>query len=201
MSARIDSPRTREGVARRGLLATALLATVLALAIWPRATTQTLRHRALAPHQSTRPIISDARRKTAFREVDGEQLLAKLRAMPVRSWQYKSQTAAVRHVGPTAQDFRLAFAMGDSDTTIASVDADGVALAAARALESRTRTLRTENAALREELRAVRTAAMAARRDVAALWAEVAALRRDDAARSHHTRTAASRAAENSPLR
>jgi len=147
-------------------------------------------------------FVSDARKKTAFQDVDGEQLLNNLRAMPVRSWQYKSQGTSIRHMGPTAQDFRSAFGVGESDTTITSVDADGVALAAARALEARTRALRTENAALREELRAVRTAAMAARRDVAALWTEVSALRRQSASTSHDIRTATThRTAAEAPVR
>jgi hypothetical protein len=128
-----------------------------------------------APVGNARPGVSDARRKTAFRDVDGEALLGKLAALPVRTWQYRSQGAAVRHMGPTAQDFRAAFAIGESDTAITAVDADGVALAAAQALERRTRALQAENAALRAELAASRQMAAALRRDVTALWSEIAA--------------------------
>jgi len=67
----------------------------------------------------------------------------------------------VRHLGPTAQDFHAAFGLGESERTIATVDADGVALAAIQGLnqkleselrvkEERLRTLETELAALKK---------------------------------------------------
>ena len=40
----------------------------------------------------------------------------------------------MRHIGPTAQDFRAAFNLGIDDKHIATVDADGVALASILAL-------------------------------------------------------------------
>ncbi|MEO8620722.1 MAG: tail fiber domain-containing protein [bacterium] len=123
--------------------------------------------------------VSDVRKKTAFRELDGEKILEKLRAMPVRSWQYKSQSASIRHVGPTAQDFRKAFGLGESDTTITSVDADGVALAGVKALVVRTARLAEENAELRARLMRAENAVSAnARlaRELAALRVQVAAL-------------------------
>ena len=72
--------------------------------------------------------------------------------MPVREWNYKAQGAEIRHIGPTARDFRAAFDVGDFPTRINTVDADGVALAAIKALETRTRVLGEENAALRAAL-------------------------------------------------
>ena len=52
-------------------------------------------------------------------------------------WNYKTQDRAVRHIGPTAQDFKAAFDVGESDTGISSVDADGVALAAIKGLNQK----------------------------------------------------------------
>ena len=75
--------------------------------------------------------------------------------MPVREWNYKAQDAAIRHMGPTAQDFRAAFGLGDFPLRINTIDADGVALAAIKALEARTRALSEENAALRDRLAAL----------------------------------------------
>jgi DNA-binding transcriptional MerR regulator len=43
----------------------------------------------------------------------------------------------VRHLGPTAQDFHAAFHLGESERTIATVDADGVALAAIQGLNEK----------------------------------------------------------------
>ncbi|HEX9950657.1 MAG TPA: tail fiber domain-containing protein [Rubricoccaceae bacterium] len=110
---------------------------------------------------------SDAARKHRFADVSGEDVLARLRAMPVRTWSYRAEGDGLRHMGPTAQDFHAAFGLGGEDSThIATVDADGVALAAVQALEARTRTLADENAALRARLDALeadrRTPAQAA---------------------------------------
>lgn len=102
---------------------------------------------------------SDVNRKHRFGTVAGEDVLLRLRQLPIGTWSYKVEDEPVRHLGPTAQDFRAAFGLGRDETTIATVDADGVALAAAQALERRTatqaeeiRALREENAALRERL-------------------------------------------------
>lgn len=99
--------------------------------------------------------VSDENRKTDFRDLDGEQVLGKLAALPVREWRYTTQDAGIRHVGPTAQDFRAAFGLGESDVRIGSVDADGIALAGVKALELRTRGLQDGDKALRDEVAAL----------------------------------------------
>jgi uncharacterized coiled-coil protein SlyX len=81
---------------------------------------------------------SDVNRKHLFAAVSGEDVLGRLRAMPITSWSYRTENTDVRHIGPMAQDFRAAFGLGDDDKVISTVDADGVALAAAQALEART---------------------------------------------------------------
>lgn len=101
--------------------------------------------------------LSDVHSKENFRELDGDAVLAKIAALPVREWNYRTQDASIRHVGPTAQDFRAAFGLGDDERRIDTIDADGVALAAVKALEARTAALRDENASLRQELAALRT--------------------------------------------
>lgn len=92
---------------------------------------------------------SDVSRKHLFADVRGEDVLGRLRSLPIQTWSYKVDDASVRHLGPTAQDFQAAFGLGGDDKVIGTVDADGVALAAAKALEARTTELRTENAELR----------------------------------------------------
>jgi hypothetical protein len=94
---------------------------------------------------------SDVNRKHLFEAVSGEDVLARLRTLPIRSWSYRIDDAGVRHLGPTAQEFRAAFGLGNDDVTIGTVDADGVALAAAQALEARTSAQAEEIAALRAE--------------------------------------------------
>ena len=72
----------------------------------------------------------------------------KIKAMPIESWNYKSQDASIRHLGPTAQDFHAAFGLGESDTRINTVDIDGVNMLAIQALEKRTAELRQVKAEL-----------------------------------------------------
>ena len=61
--------------------------------------------------------------------------------MKIQSWNYKAQRSTIRHLGPTAQDFHAAFGLGESDTTISTIDADGVSMLAVQALEKRTAEL------------------------------------------------------------
>jgi hypothetical protein len=48
--------------------------------------------------------------------------------------QYKTQEAAIRHLGPMAQDFYAAFGLGEDDKHINTIDADGIALISIQAL-------------------------------------------------------------------
>lgn len=102
---------------------------------------------------------SDRNRKHLFASVAGEDVLTRLRSLPITTWTYNTESDGVRHLGPMAQDFRQAFGLGDDDRVISTVDADGVALAAAQALDARTlqqqqriEALEAENAALRARL-------------------------------------------------
>jgi len=54
----------------------------------------------------------------------------------VSRWNYKEDTAS-EHIGPMAQDFYAAFNVGPDDKHIATVDADGVALAAIQGLNEK----------------------------------------------------------------
>jgi uncharacterized coiled-coil protein SlyX len=128
-------------------------------------------------------VISDRSRKEHFLGVDGEDILSRIRSLPVTTWQYRDEEdRTVRHIGPMAQDWNRAFGFSRDETTINMSDFDGVNLAAIQALEARTAeqaaqigTLRTENAELRAELSGVRTqnAALEARlRRLEALAAE-----------------------------
>ena len=54
---------------------------------------------------------------------------------PVYTWAYQDDPT-VRHIGPTAQDFHASFAVGANDTSISTIDRDGVALASIQALHA-----------------------------------------------------------------
>jgi hypothetical protein len=79
---------------------------------------------------------SDVNVKMAFGDVDNLDVLQRVLSVPVRTWAYKS-APAIRHIGPTSQDFRSAFDVGLDDKHIATVDADGVALAAIQGLNAK----------------------------------------------------------------
>ena len=80
------------------------------------------------------PTPSDRNLKENFVPVDGQEVLVRLAAIPIQTWNYKSQDPAIRHLGPVAQDFYAAFGVGEDDEHISPVDADGVALAAIQGL-------------------------------------------------------------------
>ena len=93
--------------------------------------------------------------KTDFEPVNGEEVLAQVRELPVQRWSYRGEDG-VRHLGTFAEDFRRAFGLGTGETTIGMIDMDGVNLAAAQALERRTRDLQAHLAVQDEEIRALR---------------------------------------------
>jgi hypothetical protein len=96
--------------------------------------------------------------KHAFEAIDAEAILDRLLALPLSRWRYRDEDPAIVHLGPMAEDFHDAFALGGDPRYIGTVDADGVALAAIQGLNAR---LTRENAALRSALDAL-TARLAA---------------------------------------
>jgi len=88
--------------------------------------------------------LSDRNAKTGIVPLDDASILAKVAALPIDRWSYKSEKG-VRHMGPMAQDFYAAFGVGEDNRHITSIDEDGVALAAIKALNV---ALHRENAAL-----------------------------------------------------
>jgi len=95
--------------------------------------------------------ISDRNLKANLRSVNPREVLAKVVAMPVTTWNYITQEERIRHMGPMAQDFFAAFGLGESDKRITTIDIDGVALAAIQGLHELLRERDAELAALRNE--------------------------------------------------
>jgi hypothetical protein len=96
--------------------------------------------------------LSDRRLKTAIQAVDARAVLDGLLRLPLSTWSYRAQGEGVRHLGPMAQDFARAFGLGENDTTISTIDADGVALAAIQGLNAK---LESDKAALEDRLAAL----------------------------------------------
>ena len=104
---------------------------------------------------------SDRAVKTAIQSINPRSVLNKVLAMPITSWAYKTD-GNTRHIGPMAQDFHKAFGLGGSDKSIATVDADGVALAAIQGLhqivkdkDAKIGALEKLNAAMQRKLAAI----------------------------------------------
>ena len=72
---------------------------------------------------------------------DPAGVLGSLRTLDLSTATFAAGPDAPRHLGPTAQDFHLAFGLGADDGTIAPADMAGVALAAVKALDARLTAL------------------------------------------------------------
>jgi hypothetical protein len=102
---------------------------------------------------------SDRNAKENFAPVDPREVLAKVAALPISRWNFKELPGA-DHFGPMAQDFHAAFGLnGRDDRHIATVDADGVALAAIQGLNQKldeksaeVETLKQQNSELLRRL-------------------------------------------------
>ncbi|MCH9649383.1 MAG: tail fiber domain-containing protein [Deltaproteobacteria bacterium] len=80
---------------------------------------------------------SDRNRKENFEEIDKDEILERLAALPITRWNYKEQEDSIQHIGPVAQDFYAAFGLGYDDLHIAPADKASVALASIQALYAR----------------------------------------------------------------
>ncbi len=88
----------------------------------------------LAPGGGAWSTLSDCQAKENFEPVAVQDVLQRVVALPLYTWNYRAQADAIRHLGVTAQDFHQAFCLGEDERRIATVDVDGVALAAIQAL-------------------------------------------------------------------
>ena len=108
----------------------------------------------LAPGSGSWSSMSDRNAKDDFTPVNSQAVLAAVAALPLTTWSYKTEPG-VRHVGPMAQDFHTAFAVGEDDRHITEVDEGGVALAAIQGLNQKLEDARAENAELKKRLEAL----------------------------------------------
>ncbi len=89
--------------------------------------------------------------KENFTAVDGSDVLSRLVALPIMTWDYIGSAEGL-HMGPVAEDFKESFGLAGDGKSISTVDADGIALAAIQGLNAK---LETENGALRARLDAL----------------------------------------------
>jgi hypothetical protein len=106
----------------------------------------------LSPGGGSWSTLSDRNTKENVQPVDCRNVLDKLCAMPLAAWNYKTQDKSIRHIGPMAQDFHSAFGVGEDEKHIATVDADGVAIAAIQGLNEKLDQKVSEIAELKSRL-------------------------------------------------
>ena len=82
---------------------------------------------------------SDANLKENFQLINGEELLDKIEELNISEWNYISESDNVKHIGPTAQDFEKTFNLGTDGKSISTIDPAGIALAAIKALNAKSK--------------------------------------------------------------
>jgi hypothetical protein len=98
---------------------------------------------------------SDRERKTLHRRVDTRALLELLARLPLYEWSWRTDPGET-HLGPTAQDFQELFGLGSDPRSFATIDMDGVALAAIQGLHELVAEQRREIERLRREIASAR---------------------------------------------
>jgi hypothetical protein len=98
------------------------------------------------------PLKSDRALKTNVGSIDPGDMLARVRELPISTWNSPRDDPSVRHIGPMAQDFAALFRVGADDRHIHPLDGQGITLAAIQALAIEVERRRQEHAALADRL-------------------------------------------------
>lgn len=77
--------------------------------------------------------LSSRAAKRDVESVDPETVLDGVRDLEISTWEFKHDGTG-QHMGPMAEDFAETFGLGDDDESIATIDAEGVTLAAIQGL-------------------------------------------------------------------
>jgi hypothetical protein len=92
--------------------------------------------------------------KENFVPIAPAAILKKIDALPLTEWNYRNEDPSVRHIGPIAQDFFSIFRVGNSSTSISTIDPSGIALAGVQALDEKTHARAVRLAELKKQLEA-----------------------------------------------
>ena len=81
---------------------------------------------------------SDRNIKENYADVDSKEILETLMTLPIQTWNYKSQSPTIRHIGPVAQDLNSMFAYlfneVESPVHVNKMDEIGISFAAIQGL-------------------------------------------------------------------
>lgn len=93
--------------------------------------------------------------KENFVPVNNQSILAKIVALPMTQWNYKTDKKAL-HIGPIAEDFYAIFGLGNDEKSVSTIDPAGVALVGVKALNEKIDAQQKEIDELKAEIRALR---------------------------------------------
>lgn len=79
--------------------------------------------------------------KENFATVTPTDILTKIDSLPIYTWNYKNENPDVVHMGPVAEDFYSTFDLGNSSSSISTIDPAGVALAGIQGLDAKVSKL------------------------------------------------------------
>jgi hypothetical protein len=82
----------------------------------------------VAPGGGAWNTLSDSTKKENFIVLENDHYLHQFKLMDIYLWNYKTQQNKIKHMGPTAQSFYRMYHMGENNTSINLVDADGLTL-------------------------------------------------------------------------
>jgi hypothetical protein len=95
--------------------------------------------------------------KENIKPADGRAVLEKLVTVPVSTWNYKAEDAAVRHIGPMAQDLYEAFELNGNNETISTIDTGGLSFAAIQGLYQIIQEQQKQIEAMKSEIDRLKT--------------------------------------------
>ncbi|MDR3643384.1 MAG: tail fiber domain-containing protein [Candidatus Doudnabacteria bacterium] len=75
--------------------------------------------------------------KENFATITPDNILTKIDSLPIYTWNYKTENSDIVHIGPVAEDFYTAFGLGNSSSSISTIDPAGVALAGIQGLDAK----------------------------------------------------------------
>jgi hypothetical protein len=84
---------------------------------------------------------SDRNLKENFATLTPADILQKIDDLPVTEWDYKTEGPSIKHIGPVAQDFYAIFQVGNSPTSISTIDPGGIAFLGIQALDQKITAL------------------------------------------------------------
>jgi hypothetical protein len=85
-----------------------------------------------------------------------DNVLGRLRKIPITSWNYISEGQQVRHLGPMAEDFYSQFKLGTGSTSIGVQDLAGVSIAAVKELDIQLQQKDAQIEKLQDEVKQLR---------------------------------------------